>query len=179
MSGDAAGDTNVTIAWSNPSDLGTGGGVNVYFDPNGCAGGTADGGTGTSAVLTPGTVPPASARVYTQLSSSITSTSVAAATLGWTSATHGQRGAIAVTVMDNARNTSVLSNVVCVEHVVVTGFWEQYCAAHGMPDIAQCTANYHGCSVGTPSNRTDLGALAWMTAVGGLFFVRRSRRSRR
>ncbi len=172
IAGDVAGDTTVSVTWTNPSDIGTQGGVAVYFDPGGCGGAT-DGGVGGALVA--GTVPPASLLVYQQHSQSITSASVPAASLGWPAATYGQRGAIAVTVLDNAFNPSLLSNVVCADHVSVTGFWNQYCADHGL-SLADCTARYRGCSVGLPSRRTDLTMIAALAAIMGVLFVRRRAR---
>ena len=175
LGGDVAGDNTITINWT-ATDVGIAGGVNAYFDPNGCSG---EAGSGSS-VLIAGQQPSASAqRVFTQTMATTTTASIAATNFGWSSSLHGQTGALAITVTDSAGNVSVLSNVVCVQHVLVTGFWEQYCAEHGMPDIAQCTANYHSCAVGTPSPHTDFSAVLFGVGVLGVLGARRSRRRAR
>jgi hypothetical protein len=173
LAGPAAGDGTVTIDWT-ASDTGLAPSVSVFFDPNGCGG---DGGA-MSSTLIAGSPQPSSGRIYGPTAGANTATIPITNFTGWTSTTYGQTGAIAITVTDTAGNVSVLSNVVCVSHVVVTGFWEQYCAEHGMT-VAQCTANYHGCSVALPGRRTDLGAIAALAAVLGLLFARRTRREQR
>jgi hypothetical protein len=165
IAGDAAGDTSVVVSWTNPTDLAPQGGARVYFDPNGCGG---DGGTST---LVAGSVPPGSP-VFESYSSSISTATIPIASLSWDGATYGQRGAVAVTVLDSARNESVLSNVVCIEHVTVSGFWNQYCADRGLT-VEECNARYSGCSVGLPSRRVDLGVLSVLAAVLGVWLVRR------
>ena len=171
-----AGDTSVTVTWTNPSDIGTQGGVMVYFDPAGCSGTPSDTGGvdagASSGALVAGGVPPASLLVFEQRSQSITSAAVPAATLGWSAASYGQRGAFAVSVLDNAFNPSRLSNVVCAEHVSVTGFWNRYCTEHGLT-VAECSARYRGCSVALPSRRPDLVMIAALTLLLGAVLVRR------
>lgn len=176
ISSTPAGDTQIQIAWnaSTFTDLGLNGKVNVYSggacSSSSSDGSGADGGTGT---LTAGGAAPATALATLGASNPAT---LQTSLLGWSSSSYGESTAIAIAVVDTAGNVSTLSNVVCAQHVRVTGFWEQYCAEHGMPDIAQCTANYHGCSVGLPGRRTDLGAIAFVALVVGLGSARRARR---
>ncbi len=176
LNGPAAGDTSVALSWTT-GETGTIGSERVYFDPAGCSGG-GDGGTGSSSVLMAGAPPPTSALVHTVPSLGTSGSVPTSALTGWASGTYGQSGAIAITVLDSAGNESMLSNVICVQHVRVTGFWEQYCAEHGMT-TAQCTSNYHGCSVGVPSRRLDLGALGLLGAALGLLVARGTRRRAR
>lgn len=173
-----AGDTTVSVTWSNPSDIGTQGGVAVYFDPSGCGSTSTDGGgsdAGVGGSLVAGGTPPASLLVYEQRSQSITTATIPIASLGWAAGTYGQRGSIAVSVLDNAFNPSVLSNVVCAEHVNVTGFWNQYCAERGLP-LAECSSQYGGCSVGLPTRRPDLLMIVALGSVLGALFARRRTR---
>jgi hypothetical protein len=178
-----AGDTSITVSWTNPSDIGTEGGVRVYFDPNGCGGSSTDGGgadAGVGGSLVAGTTPPASLLVYEQRSQSITSASIPTSSLGWAASTYGQRGAIAVSVLDNAFNPSNLSNVVCAEHLQVSGFWNQYCAEHGL-SLDECSSRYGSCSMGLPNRRADSTMIAALGLFLGALVARRRvvrRRSR-
>jgi len=170
LTGDAAGDATVAVSYTGPNDLGLAPKVTAYFDAGGCTGG--DGGAGSSSLVA-GQAAPVSGGIM--VTSNTSPANVSTASFGWGSDTsYTASGALALTVTDSAGNVSTLSNVVCVTHVRVTGFWEQYCAEHGLT-VDQCTHNYSGCSVGLPGRRTDLGALGVLSIVVGLWFRRRAR----
>ena len=180
IAGTPAGDEVIQVTWNASSftALGTTGQVYLYA-VSGCAGTTidangVDAGTSTSSLMGGGTAP----STHLLATSAASPINLNTSLLGWSTAAYGEMDSVAIATVDSAGNTSPLSNVVCVQHVLVTGFWEQYCAEHGMPDIAQCTANYHGCSVGAPGPRTDLSAVAFGLSVLGLLGARRRRRSR-
>lgn len=164
-----AGDTQLQIAWNASSftDLGMSGRVYVYADSTGCTG---DGGTSS---LVPGATAPSTTLASLAASNPAT---LQASLLGWSTGTYGQSAAIAIAVVDTAGNVSPLSNVVCASHVQVSGFFDQYCAAHGMTDTTACANNYRGCSVGLPSRRIDLAACALGLLVAGVFVARRRAR---
>lgn len=166
-----AGDTLLSVDWNSSAstDLGIAGKVNVYVDTAGCSG---DGGTST---LMQNAAPPST---YTQQASASSPVSVTTSTFGWTAGTYGQSVAIAIATVDTAGNVSNLSNVVCATHVAVSGFWDEYCASHGMTDPTACANNYRGCSVGLPTRRWDLSACGVGLLVAGLFVSRRRRRAR-
>ena len=130
-----------------------------------------DGGTSASLV---GGGPAPSMTLWT-IASSSNPINLDTARLGWSNAHYGETVAIAIAVVDSAHNVSPLSNVVCASHIVVTGFWDAYCAAHGMSDAA-CASYYRGCSVGTPSRRNDPLGLGLGLVIAGLFVLRRRRR---
>jgi MYXO-CTERM domain-containing protein len=179
-----AGDQVVQIPWNSASyasaTLGTMGQVHVYADPTGCGssstgdGGGGDAGTTTSTLLAGGPVPGSPIA-----SSSATSPiSFDTSALHWSSSHYGETAAIAIAVSDSGSNYSMLSNVVCLEHVHIDGFWDQYCAEHGMTDTTACAHNYSGCSIGVAPRRADLGAWIAGLAVVGLLVARRRRRVR-
>ncbi len=181
IDGAPAGDAQLQLAWNASSftGLGTMGQVYVYAAA-GCSGATSDangvdGGTTTS-TLVAGQPPGSATKIL--MSSATSPIIIDTSLLGWTAGHYGEMNSIAISTVDSATNISNLSNVVCVQHVQVTGFWKQYCAEHGMPDIAQCTANYHGCSVGAPGPRTDFTAVAFGLGILGVLGARRRRRSR-
>jgi len=165
-----AGDEAIQISWNSSAftTLGTMGQVYVYAAA-GCAG---DGGV---APLTAGVAPPASHIHMTSASSPI---SLDTSLLHWSPGTYGEQASIGIAVIDSAGNLSNLSNVECATHVHVSGFWDQYCAEHGMTDTAACAGSYRGCSVALPGRREDLGAWIIGFVVLGLFAARRRRRAR-
>lgn len=178
-----AGDSVIEIPWNASSyttGLGTMGRVYVFADRTGCGstatdGGGADAGSGTTTALVSGGAAPSTSMAIAS-GSATSPISVDTSTLGWSSASYGETAAIAIAVADSASNVSPLSNVVCVTHVHVSGFWEQYCASHGMTDTAACADRYRGCSVATPSRRRELAPWVVGLAVLGLWIVRRRSR---
>lgn len=175
ITGTPAGDTQLQIVWNATSftDLGVSGRVNVYAGGTGCGGSTGDGGgadagTTTGTLVAGGMAPSTPLATLSAASPAVLQTSL----LGWAAGSYGETQSIAIAVVDTAGNVSPLSNVVCATHVQVTGFWEQYCAEHGMT-LAQCTHNYSSCSVGVPGRRTDLGAVGVGAIALGLLFARR------
>jgi MYXO-CTERM domain-containing protein len=147
--------------------------VNVYSGgscTSGSDGGGGDAGTGT---LTPGGTAPATPLTHGAAASPF---SLNTSSLGWSAGSYGQSSLIGIAVVDTAGNVSPLSNVVCVTHVQVSGFWDSYCAAHGMTDTTACANNYRGCSVALPSRREDPVAIGLGALAVGLFLVRRRRR---
>lgn len=172
LTGDAAGDATVSVSYTGANDLGLAPKITAYFDPGGCSGG--DGGASSS--LIPGTAPTGTG---IEVTSNTSPAVISTASFGWGSdSSYSASGALAITVTDSAGNVSTLSNVVCVQHVPVMGFWDAYCASHGMT-AEQCTHNYSGCSVSTPSRRIDLGALAGLALVFGAIAFRGARRRSR
>jgi len=181
IAGTPAGDAQIQINWNATAFTGLGTMGQVYvFAAAGCAGATTDGngadaGTTTSTLVAAGPAP----GTHLLASSATSPITVSTSAFGWSSGSYGETVSVAIATVDSAGNVSPLSNVVCVQHVLVTGFWEQYCAEHGMPDVAQCTANYHGCSVGLPGRRVDLSAVAFALGVGAVVIARRGRRRSR
>ncbi|MFO0681464.1 MAG: hypothetical protein U0234_05420 [Sandaracinus sp.] len=178
-----AGDEVIEIPWnasSYTSSLGTMGHVYVFADRTGCGstpsdGGGADAGTGTTTTLVSGGAAPSTSTAIASPSAT-SPISVNTSTLGWTSANYGESAAIAIAVADSAGNISPLSNVVCVQHVHVTGFWEQYCASRGMTDTTACADHYRGCAVATPSRRRELTPWLVGLAMLGVWLARRRSR---
>ncbi len=151
--GDAAGDNAIPVSWTLPSDTGTLSSARVFVDTSATACSSGDGGTGTS-TLVPGETPPASAAV-TVMGGSPTAATLDGAAIGLA---YGQSAAVAVSVLDLARNESVLSNVACITRVRVGGFWDSYCSEQGLSE-EECRARYNGCSVSVGDRSTGVVAL--------------------
>jgi MYXO-CTERM domain-containing protein len=151
------------IAVENPTTEMLAGAV-AYVDLSGCAGGTP-----SSTTLIAGQPAPTSGGFVTEGGSSVTINGEAAgiALPGW--------AAVAVTTIDRARNESVLSNVVCVQRVAVRGFWDDYCAEHGLAP-EDCRENY-SCAVSAPGSdrRAAGGALALLGLTAIALVLRRRR----
>lgn len=170
---DAAGDENVTVSWTNPTDTNTLYAANIYVDRTGTCG-SGDGGTGSSVLVEDGT-PPASITPVTITGGSPTSGAVNLSFLDY-----GESVPVAVTLVDLARNESVLSNVACLTRVQVEGFWDAYCRENGYPDTvdgrAACRAAYDGCSASP--GRGNGSALALLVSALVMFVVRRAVRGK-
>lgn len=167
----AAGDASITVGWTNPTGTETLAEARIYVDLAGCGGG--DGGTST---LMPGGTPPGTyfARV---MGGSPTSASLSSTALGLD---YGESAAVAVTLVDLARNESRLSNVVCVTRVDVSGFWDAYCAGSGLT-LEECRARYSSCSCAVPGRRgpgSAAPALVLGCALAGLALARTRARRR-
>jgi hypothetical protein len=166
-----AGDASTTVSWTNPSDTGTLYGARVYVDTSGTCG-AGDGGAADS-TLRPGGPAPSTATV-TVTGGSPTSASVDLGALGLD---YGESVPVAVSLVDLARNESVLSNVACLTRVQVEGFWSGYCRENGLSE-AECQARYGGCSAAAGSGpRSRRGARRGARAVAARAGVgRRARR---
>lgn len=153
---DAAGDRRITVEWTN-STTEMLSGARVYVDRTAAC--------GESTVLQAGRPAPAGlSPAATVTGSSPRSATLDGEALGLEV---GQGRPMAVTVLDLARNESVLSNVACIERVPVEGFWDAYCRERGL-SAAACRERYSGCSAsrGRPSIRP-----AWTAAALGLLVV--------
>ncbi len=155
LTGDAAGDANINLAWTNPAGTTTLYGAEVYVDPTGCTGSTP-----SSTILVAGQAPAVGlSAAATPAGDALASTSVAAATLGVPN--YGNRAAVAVLLVDRGRNRSVLSNIQCVERVHVEGFFDSYCNERGL-SRDECKTRY-GCAVQSHASsnvpRTLLGLM--------------------
>lgn len=162
---DSAGDASTSVSWTNPGDTGTLYGARVYVDTAGSCG-SGDGGSGSSTLVEGGT-PPATATV-TVMGGSPTSATVNLESLGLA---YGDSVPVAVTLVDLARNESVLSNVACLTRVQVEGFWDAYCRENGLSE-AECRARYGGCSA-APARR---GAHSILFGVGLALLIALRRR---
>lgn len=170
----AAGDSAVALTWTLPSDSGTLSSARVFVDASATSCSNTDGGVPTS-TLVAGATPPASA-FTTVTGGSPTTATIDASSLGLT---YGQSFAVAVSIIDLARNESVLSNVACVTYVQVEGFWDAYCREQGL-DAAACRARYDGCSVGAPGGgRTSLVRSSFVVSLMAVAFFAARLRTRR
>jgi hypothetical protein len=157
MVSDAAGDRQIGLAWTN-STTETLTGANVYVD-------TSVDCMGTSTTLVEGMAVPATLEPTATVSgSSPTSRVLDGQTLGLAI---GESALVAVTVLDTARNESVFSNVACIERVTVAGFWDAYCAEHGLT-LEECRQRYSGCAA-LPGRR-PLGWI-WLVGIAALLLV--------
>ncbi len=159
---DAAGDRQVVVSWTNNTSE-TLTGARVYVDVDGDC-------EGSSVLVAGAPAPPGLAPAVTAGGGAPTSASVDAARLGLEI---GQAVPVAVTVLDQAHNESVLSNVACLTRVPVSGFWDEFCTQQGETDAASCRERYSGCSVGHAAERATPWAL-WL--VLGALFARAARR---
>ena len=163
MVSDAAGDRQIGLTWTNSTSE-TLTGANVYVDTSvDCA--------GTSTTLVAGSAVPASLTpIATVTGSAPTGSTLDGQALGLAV---GGSALVAVTVLDTARNESVFSNVACVERVTVAGFWDAYCAEHGL-SASECQQRYSGCTA-LPGRRH----MGWIGLVGvSALLMVLSRRSR-
>lgn len=167
---DAAGDNAIAVSWTLPSDTGTLSSARVFVDASAGACGSGDGGTGTS-TLVAGETPPASAAV-TVTGGSPTSANIDGAAIGLA---YGESAAVAVSVLDLARNESVLSNVACITRVRVGGFWDGYCAEQGLSE-EECRARYDGCSVSLGSSVGDRSFVLGIVGVALLAAALRTKK---
>lgn len=159
---DAAGDRQIVVEWTNDTSE-TLSGARVYVDTSASC--------GASTLLVAGAAAPATLTPVALVSGSApTSATVDGSGLGLMV---GESAPMAVTVLDTARNESVLSNVGCIERVPVEGFWDAYCREQ-MLTTEQCNERYSGCSA-LPGERRH-GA-AWLVLVAlGLASVRLRRK---
>lgn len=166
----SAGDTQIGLAWDNPSGVESLSGANVYVDPAGC---DASGNPIAGGALSAGGAPPSGITPITVDGTAVRSATIDGSSIGLE---YGEYAAVAVSIVDRAHNESNLSNVVCVQRVQVRGFWDAYCAERGM-DVSTCTATY-GCSAipGAPGGRGALGAVGLVIAAA--LAAARRRRSR-
>lgn len=161
MAEDAAGDRQIAVAWTNDTTE-TLAGARVYVDTSASC--------GASTLLVEGQAAPATLTPAANVTGSApTSANLDGQTLGLAV---GESAPMAITVLDTARNESVLSNVVCVARVPVQGFWDAYCRER-MLSTEECRARYSGCST-APGSRGGLGWLA--TIAVGLFVAGRRKR---
>jgi hypothetical protein len=150
---DAAGDRQIAVAWTNVTSE-TLSGARVYVDTSATC--------GASTLLVGGAAAPATLTPAATISGSApTSASLDGSTLGLAI---GESAPMAVTVLDTARNESVLSNVACVERVPVEGFWDAYCRER-MLSTEECDARYSGCSA-LPGDRRHGAAWLVLVALG-------------
>lgn len=159
MEGDAAGDTAITVGWIAPSDLPAPSAVRIYVDPNQCANDLAP---------RPGSVTATAGYFVVETDASTPgTTTLDTATLGWSATHNGQRGALGMTVLDEAGNESAISELVCIYHARCTGDGGTTpdCAPQGF------------CSVPAPGAgaRTTPG-IAVLAVLGGLIARHLSRR---
>ncbi len=168
---ESAGDTVITVGWSNPDATEALYGAHVYVDLSGC---DATGTPVTGGPLMAGGTAPTSVTPSTFQGQTIESATLDPAALGLA---YGDFAAVGVTILDRARNESVLSNVVCIERVQVQGFWDAYCAERGMADVEACRANY-SCSI--EAGGGSASACGWAVGLAALAAVarRRMRRAR-
>lgn len=161
---DAAGDRQIVLEWTNETTE-TLSSARVYVDTSAPC--------GESTVLVAGEAPPSTiSPVATVTGSAPTTANLDGADLGLAV---GETASVAVTVLDLARNESVLSNVACIERVPVEGFWDAYCAERGLT-TAECSARYSSCAaLPGRGSRSALGALA---LLGVALLVSRRRASR-
>jgi hypothetical protein len=172
--GNAAGDTRIEIAWSNPSGTEELYGANVYVDAMGCD----TSGRPVSTTLVAGQSPPSGiAPRQTVMGQTVTAAALSGAELGLD---YGGYAAVAVTLVDRARNESPLSNVVCVQRVRISGFWDAYCAERGIP-VSECRDRVAGCAIAPSGRRPLTGGTMLELVVGAVAFSaligRRARRS--
>ena len=162
---DAAGDRQIVVEWTN-STTETLSGARVYVDTSASC--------GASTLLVDGAAAPSTLTPAATVSGSApTSATLDGESLGLEV---GESAPIAVTVLDTARNESVLSNVGCVERVPVEGFWDAYCREH-MLTTEQCNERYSGCSA-LPGERRR--SVAWLVVLGlGLAALGRRHGARR
>jgi len=152
---DAAGDNAIAVNWMLGMDTLTLSSARVFVDRTATMCTSGDGGMGTS-TLVEGATPPTTATM-TVTGGSPTTATLDGAAIGLA---YGATAAVAVSVLDLARNESVLSNVACITRVRVGGFWDSYCAEQGLTE-AECRARYDGCSVSV-GDRSPGAALAMM-----------------
>jgi len=159
---DAAGDRQIVLEWSNAAAE-TLSSARVYVDTTvPCD---------ESTLLVAGEAPPSTlSPAATVNGSAPTTANLDGADLGLAV---GDTAAVAVTVLDLARNESVLSNVACIERVPVAGFWDAYCAEQGL-STDDCRTRYSGCAA-LPGRgaRSAMAALALVAAA--LVLTRRRR----
>jgi hypothetical protein len=165
---DAAGDNAIPVSWTLPTDTGTLSAARVFVDRTATACSSGDGGTGTS-TLVPGATPPTTATL-TVTGGSPTTATLDGASIGLE---YGESAAVAVSVLDLARNESVLSNVACITRVRVGGFWDSYCSEQGLSE-EECAARYNGCSASV--GRRSVGA---PLAIMGLVLLGAAVRSKK
>ena len=164
-----AGDTTISVGFdANTTELLAG--ATAYVDVGGC---DANGNVATT-TLVPNMAPPSGAR-------SVASTGVEAVTLDGSmlGLEYGEYAAVAVTTMDLARNESVLSNVVCLQRVELSGFWDAYCAERGITDPAMCRAQYSGCAATPGRGSAPSLAIAMLGIAIAFVMSRAARRSSR
>jgi hypothetical protein len=170
LDGDAAGDATITVTWTNPAGTEPLFGANIYVDSAGCDAS----GRPISTTLRGGEPRPSGTapRVVAE-GQTVSSATLSTSGLGLD---YGQYAAVAVTLVDRARNESVLSNVICVQRVRVQGFWDAYCAERGLSP-SECRDRYDGCAIGfrEPARRAVLG---WALLALALLAIRRARSAR-
>jgi hypothetical protein len=131
---DAAGDRQIQVGWENRTTE-TLSGARIYVDTSASCDG--------STLLVAGSRPPAALSPSAQVGGSAPTTiTVDGQALGLAI---GESAPFAVTVIDLARNESVLSNVACLERVPVAGFWDAYCNERGL-SATECRQRYSGCA---------------------------------
>lgn len=165
-----AGDRQIQISWSNPTSATDANSVKVYVDVAGC---NEDGEVIADGVLTAGAAPPEG--IEPRTFGAVRTAQLDGEALGLSI---GNYAAVAVTLVDRASNESVLSNVVCIQRVEVSGFWDAYCSTRegdggvdgGMsPEVCRQTTS---CAV-QPGTR---GSLTGVALVCGAMFIMISRR---
>lgn len=165
------GDTQINVTWENAAGTEALFGANAYVDLAGCDAS----GNVISTALTPGADPPTDIEPILTEGQSVDTAVLDGAALGLE---YGEYAAVGVTLLDRARNESKLSNVVCIQRVQVSGFWDAYCAEHGMTDPAMCRAQY-GCSARPGRAGRAAGILGAIGLALAFLVTRRARRSHR
>lgn len=162
----AAGDRQIQLSWTNSSaELLAG--ANVYIDDS------ASCDVGATTLVAGGAVPSSLEPIVpTLLGSSPTSRTLSGESLGLSI---GGSVWVAVTVLDAARNESAFSNLVCVERVTVSGFWDAYCAENMLTE-AECSARYSGCTASPGRRRFGVWGLVGVAA--SLIVMGRRKRAR-
>jgi len=158
------GENAVTLTWDAEGDAQ----FEVFVDPDGCTDGEV-----TSEELTPDATESTLARLKVSGPISGTSTTVPYPD----DVPIGGEMAVAIRSTSRTGNPGELSEIVCVERIETTSWWEMYCGGGGEgADSEVCRDDGGTCSVAAPG-RTASGALSALLGLALLALVlRRSRR---
>lgn len=171
LSGSFAGGDTVAIDVDTDGQAGVTGAA-VYVDSSAAAAASCPE-MPTSTTLIPGAAAPgtAAAREYASFTVSPSATALGLDNVG-------EYAVVAATLLDAARNESVLSELACVQRVQVIGFWDTYCMDRGFPadadGIRRCREQYAGCAV-SRSSRPALPTLVLFALVAVAIGFRRRR----
>jgi hypothetical protein len=164
LGGPAAGDTMIEVVWDNPDGVEPLHSANVYVDTAGC---DASGNVIPGSALTGGGAPPSGVMRYAFEGTAVESATLNGETLGLM---EDEWAAVAVTIVDRARNESVLSTPVCIQRVNVVGIPEDHCMERGL-SIEECAALYR-CAAAPGAGRSWLAAIG-LAAIGLTLALRR------
>jgi hypothetical protein len=159
---DAAGDRQIQVGWENETTE-TLSAARIYVDTSA----TCEGG---STLLVEGSAAPTTLMPAGEVGGSAPTTiTLDGEGLGLAV---GESAPFAVTVLDLARNESVLSNIGCLERVPVQGFWDAYCAERGL-SAAECRTRYGSCAAQPGSGDRPRALWAWLALAGLAVAMRR------